>query len=454
MKLITNPDIIFSKLPQELLYICKILHKNNYSAYIVGGSIRDLILGDKVSDFDLATDAHPEKIMELFKHTIPTGIKHGTVTVFINKTGYEITTFRADGKYIDGRHPENVVFARTLEEDLKRRDFTINAIAYDIINKKIIDLENGIEDLKKRIIRTIGNPVERFIEDGLRPIRACRFASKLGFEIENETYNSIPKVLNIINMVSRERVQDEFLKIIESPKPSVGIELLRQSGILKLFIPELLEGYNVKQNKFHKYDVYYHNLYTCDAAPQNNIKVRLAALFHDLAKPICKNLDLKDEDTTFYNHEVISANFARRIMKRLKFSNNEIEIVTKFIKLHMFHYTDEWTDGAVRRFIRKVGLDLIPDLFLLREADRIGNGLKKGKSNSLERLKIRINKIIEEQNAISLKDLAVNGYDIMELKKIPPGPEVGRILNSLLEYILDNPEKNTRENLLEVAANL
>lgn len=446
MKLLLDPKIILSKLPENLLKICEKFHKNGHEAYIVGGSIRDLILGYEVSDFDLTTDAHPDVVMALFRHTVPTGIKHGTITVFVEKIGYEITTFRFDGKYIDGRHPENVTFAKTLQEDLKRRDFTINAIAFDIFNKKLIDLHNGVEDLEKKTIKTIGNPIERFMEDGLRPVRACRFASKLEFEIEKNTFDSITQVLNIVELVSKERVRDELLKIIQTPKPSAGLELLRKSGILGIFMPELLEGFDIKQNRFHKYDVYYHNLYTCDAASVKNTNVRLAALFHDLAKPVCKNPSVNEEDTTFYNHEIISAGMAKRIMKRLKFSNDEVENVTKLIRLHMFHYTQEWTDGAVRRFIRKAGLELIPNLFALREADRIGNGLKKGKSNSLDQLQRRIDKIIEEQNAISLKDLKVNGFDIMKSKNISPGPEIGKssILCWNIYLII---RKKTRKNI-------
>ncbi len=442
------------KIPEYVTKLIEILHENGYEGWVVGGSIRDIIMGKEPNDYDVATNATPEKVMKLFRRVIPTGIKHGTVTVLIDNHSIEVTTFRKDGKYIDGRRPVNVSFASTIYEDLSRRDFTINGIAYNPITDEIVDPFNGINDINNKIIRTIGDPVERFSEDGLRCYRACRFSSQLGFKIEENTFEAIEKCLDIASKISEERIRDEIIKIIQSPKPSVGFECMRKSGLLQLTIPELLEGFGVKQNKYHKYDVYYHNLYTCDAAKSNDYRIRLAALLHDIGKPFAKR-EVEDSDTgkksVFYNHEIIGAAIAKRILKRLKFSNNDINFITHLIRNHMFHYTDDWTDGAVRRFLRKVGIENLDALFELRRADRIGNGLKSGDSRVLKRFKERINQIIEQENAITVRDLAVNGYDIMNTFNLKPGPIIGKVLNELLEIILDEPEKNKKEILLEIA---
>lgn len=441
------------QIPDYVLKIIKLLHRNGYQAWIVGGSIRDLIIGKTAYDYDIATDAIPEKIMTIAKRALPTGIKHGTVTVLTEKNPVEVTTFRNDGKYSDGRRPDSVRYASTIQEDLSRRDFTINGIAYNPISQELVDPYGGREDLKAKMIRTIGNPIERFSEDGLRPYRACRFAAQLGFSIERNTFEAISKTLGISSSVSVERVREEFVKILLSEKPSIGIELLRESGLLKLFLPELLEGLEVKQNKYHRYDIYYHNLYSCDAA-EVNYQIRIASLFHDIGKFHAKR-EIEErgrgKKSVFYNHEIIGAAITRKILKRLKFSNNDIKLITHLIRNHMFHYTNQWSDGAVRRFIRKVGLENLESLFELRKADRIGNGLKQGESNSVKRLKDRIKKVIEDENAITVKDLAVNGYDIMEEFNLKPGPIIGKVLNSLLEKILDDPEKNTRDTLIAIA---
>ncbi len=441
------------QIPAYVLKIVRLLHKNGYQTWIVGGSIRDLLIGKTAYDYDIATDATPEKVMATVKRVIPTGIKHGTVTVLTEKNPVEVTTFRNDGKYSDGRRPDSVRYASTIQEDLSRRDFTINGIAYNPITGELVDPYGGREDLKAKMIRTIGNPIERFSEDGLRPYRACRFAAQLGFLIEKNTFEAISKTLDITSSVSVERIREEFLKIILSEKPSTGIELLRESGLLKLFLPELLEGLEVKQNKYHRYDIYYHNLYSCDAAVAN-YQIRIASLFHDIGKFHAKR-EIEErgrgKKSVFYNHEIIGAAITRKILKRLKFSNNDIKLITHLIRNHMFHYTNQWSDGAVRRFIRKVGLENLESLFELRKADRIGNGLKQGESNSVKRLKDRIKKVIEDENAITVKDLSVNGHDIMEEFNLKPGPIIGKVLNTLLEEILDDPTKNTRETLISIA---
>ncbi len=443
------------KIPAHVLNVTTILNKNRYQAWVVGGSIRDLIIKKTICDYDIATDAYPEKVMTMMKRAIPTGIKHGTVTVLTDRGNVEVTTFRKDGEYSDARRPDSVTYSSSIQEDLSRRDFTINGIAYNPATDELIDPFKGREDIVKKIIRTIGDPVERFNEDGLRPFRACRFAAQLGFSIEKSTFEAISKCLDRAVMVSAERIREEFIKIVQSVKPSTGIELLRETGLLNLIIPELLDGFGIKQNRYHRYDIYYHNLYSCDAGNQDDYRIRLAALFHDIGKYHARREvqeGKKGKRSVFYNHEIIGASITNKIMRKLRFSNNDIKTVTHLIRNHMFHYTNQWTDGAVRRFIRKVGLENLEDVFKLRKADRIGNGLKKGESKSVMNLKERIRKVLEEASAITVKDLAVNGHDIMQEFNMKPGPRVGKILNNLLEIILDDQSKNKRETLLSIAA--
>lgn len=448
-KALNIPDDFYT----PLTGFVKTFHENGFECYLVGGSVRDLILGFDIYDYDFATNARPEQVMKLFKRVIPTGVKHGTVTVLVQDMEFEVTTYRADGKYFDGRRPETVYFASSLEEDVTRRDFTINGLALDIRTNEIIDHVNGLEDIKDGIIRTIGNPDERFKEDGLRTYRACRLASKLKFTIEDKTLNSISQALDVAAKVSVERIRDELFKILETDKPSLGFEYMRKTGLLRNCLPELYEAYGVDQNRYHAYDIYYHSIYSCDAAPRGNPLVRLAALFHDIGKVQTRRMG-DDGDYTFYNHEVIGARIVRRIMKRLKFSNTEIDRVNNLVINHMFHYTNEWTDGAVRRFMRKVGVENLPDLFTLREADRSGNGSRFGIPEPIKKLQERIDLIIEAENAITVTDLDINGNIIMDTFDLKPGPLIGKILKELLELVLDNPEINDRDILLQEAADI
>ena len=439
------------KIPESVsktvLSIIKKFLERGFECHLIGGSVRDLILGRTVYDYDFATDALPEEVMKMFRKTVPTGIKHGTVTILSDEGQFEITTYRSDGKYIDERHPDTVSFSKELRIDVERRDFTINGLVYDPLSGEIIDHVNGLRDIENKIIRTIGDPIMRFTEDGLRPIRACRFAATLNFLIEENTFRAMAETADTVRKVSKERIRDELMKILESEKPSVGIEYLRKAGLLETFLPELAECHDVAQNKYHIYDVYYHSIYSCDAASKEYPLIRLAALLHDIGKVPTRQPGA-DGDFTFYNHEVVGAKMTKKIMKKLKFSNEQIEIVNNLILNHMFHYTDEWTDGAVRRFIRKVGLANIENLFTLRMADRKGNGARKGLPAPIERLKKRIDNVIEQENAFSVRDLEINGNVIMEEFNLKPGPIIGRILNELLEMVLDNPELNEREKLI------
>ncbi|MGB9621308.1 MAG: CCA tRNA nucleotidyltransferase [Brevinematia bacterium] len=451
------------------ILISKILKDNSFECYAVGGIVRDIVIYKKIpeeSDWDFATSATPEEMIKIFSKSklkfVPTGIKHGTITVIYKNKEYQITTYRIDKEYLDLRHPSKVEFTKSVKEDLARRDFTINAMALDLITGEFIDEFGGIDDIKNKIIRCVGEPEVRFNEDALRMLRACRFAAKLEFKIEENTLEAIKKDAENITKVSAERIREELIKTLLSRKPSIGIEYMRETGLLKHILPELNDCYGVNQNIYHKYDVYYHSLYTCDIVSELTkditdkkrlYRLKLAALLHDIAKPITRKevIENGQDLSTFYNHEVIGAAITKRILKRLKFSNDDINYIVRLVRHHMFYYTDEWTDSAVRRFMRNVGLDLIDDLFILREADRIGSGKRKPGSVSIQKLKERILKIIEEENAISLKDLKVNGYDIMNTLNLKPGPIVGKILNTLLQMVIEEPSLNEKETLLKLA---
>jgi poly(A) polymerase/tRNA nucleotidyltransferase (CCA-adding enzyme) len=368
-------------------------------------------------------------------------LEHGTVLVLFQNEEFEVTTFRnADNS-----------FANTIEEDLLCRDFTINAFAYDISNGKIIDLFDGKKDLKNKIIRAVENPTARIQEDPLRMLRACRFAAVLDFNIDEQTTQAIKENVKLIENVSAERIRDELCKLMKAVKPSCGLELMRTTGLMDIILPELMEGFGFEQNRFHKYDVYYHNIYSCDNAPADNLQVRIAALLHDVAKPRTSHEKANDDGNSFYNHEIIGSRMAGRILKRLKFSTAEISHIKHLIKHHMFYYTKEWTDGAVRRFIRNVEPENLEDLFLLRDADRNGNGSKIGIPKAFIDFQEKIREIMEIDSALKVTDLDINGKDLMENLNMKQGPIIGEVLNYLLELVLDEPELNVHETLMEKA---
>ncbi|MFA4859089.1 MAG: CCA tRNA nucleotidyltransferase [Candidatus Margulisiibacteriota bacterium] len=433
------------------LKIIKTLQGAGFECYLVGGCVRDALLRKKIAEWDLTTSATPAQMIKLFKKAVPTGIKYGTVTVILpdghRQAGvgkYEVTTFRSEEKYSDGRHPDRVHFTKSLTADLARRDFTINAMAYDPVSKTLVDIFGGKKDLQHKIIRAVGNPVDRFKEDGLRALRACRFAAKLNFKIEPKTFAAIAKTLSVAKKVAVERIQGELLKIMETEHPSIAIELMRKSGLLKIIMPELTSCFGVRQPRpYHRYDVYWHSLYSMDAAPQTGPVLRLAALLHDISKPECK------KGMTFYNHNVKGEKKAEKILRRLKFSNAHIQKITNLVRNHMFEYQDEWGDAAIRRFIRRVGKDNIEDLFAVRAADSAAMSKTIG-LKYLKKLRRRIQKALKEDHALKVTDLALNGHDIIKALKINPGPVVGQALNYLLEKVLDQPELNTKSKLIEL----
>ncbi len=438
------------KIPSVLKNFSSIFEENNFSCYLVGGALRNHFAGLLPTDYDFASDANPEDIMGMFKHVIPTGIKHGTVTVLYRGNSFEVTTFRVEGEYTNSRHPDSIKYSPSILEDLKRRDFTINSIAMNLETGELLDPHNGIQDIKHRRIKAIGNPTERFSEDGLRLMRACRFTSQLEFSLEPSTLSAVKSCKNNLRNVSAERIRDEVIKILQTRKPSISFKIMEETGILEIVIPELLACRGVNQKGYHDFDVLDHLLYSCDGGPSDDFILRLAALLHDIGKPASMKTD-NDGIPTFYNHDLISGRMAGKIMQRLKFSGNEIKKVTHLISNHMFNYTEEWTDSAVRRFISRTGVKNIDDLFKLRLADQFGMTNSEKYSKHLYLFAERIESILKKDNAFTVKDLEITGHDLQNEAGIEKGPVIGIILNELLETVLDDPKMNNKSKLIEIA---
>jgi len=440
------------QIPKEIEFILNQINDSGHKAYIVGGALRDFVMGEKdCSDFDIATDATPDDVMKLFPHVVPTGIKHGTVTVLTGKFKVEVTTFRTEKGYSDNRHPDSISFVGTIEEDLSRRDFTMNAMAYDHTSGTILDPYDGQKDIERKIIRCVGNPDARFAEDGLRSMRAVRFAAQLGFSLEPATQTAISNSLDAFSSVSKERVRDEFEKLLLGKWALVGLELLERTGLLGVIIPEMLPCRGCIQKGAHVYDVMDHCFHTVAAAPFL-IDIRWAALLHDIGKPATKALGA-DGIPTFHNHEKVSSMLASKILERLRLPNNDINLIVHLIDAHMFHYTNDWSDAAVRRFIARVGVENLEPLFALRAADSEAIVGHKVQSDNLESLRNRIELVLQKEHAFGLKDLAINGNDVIELG-VPKGPIVGKLLSELLETVLDDPAQNNRESLLRICQGL
>ncbi len=439
------------KLPQEVLQILQSLKEAGFEAYAVGGSVRDLVMGREPKDWDVTTNAKPEEIQKLFPEHVYENT-FGTVGVKTEAEDsslalVEVTPYRIEGKYTDKRHPDEILFANNLADDLWRRDFTVNAMAMDA-EGNITDQHQGVKDIDAGLIRTVGNPTDRFTEDALRMMRAVRLAVQLGFTIEQETFKAIKENAKWLELVSKERIKDEWVKIIESDRAYEGVLLLEECGLLKYIVPELREGIGVEQNLHHIYTVWEHNLlalkYTVDK--KYPLAVRLGSLFHDIGKPRSKRGE--GRNSTFYGHEVIGGRMVAGIMERLRFSNELSDKVTKLVRYHMFFYMpDEVTASSVRRLLVNVGKENVEDLLKLREADRIGSGRPKAVPYKLRHLKFMIDKV--SRDPISVKMLKVNGNDVMTELKGGPGPKVGLVLNMLLAEVLDDPNKNIREQLIE-----
>lgn len=438
-------------LPSEVKFILNIIQDAGYEAYAVGGCIRDSILGRVPDDWDITTSAKPEQIKGLFHRTVDTGIQHGTVTVVMKGKGYEVTTYRIDGEYTDSRHPKEVTFTSNLVEDLKRRDFTINAMAYNE-REGLIDVFEGMKDMERRIIRCVGVAEERFSEDALRIMRAVRFSAQLGYTIEENTMKAIQKLAPTLQNISAERIQTELVKLLVSPNPDY-IRIAYEAGVTKVILPELDEIMQTEQNHpHHSYSVGEHTLIAMKEIKADKV-LRLSMLFHDIGKPAVKTVD-EQGITHFYGHAQVSETIARQILHRLKFDNDTIYKVCRLVLYHDYGNQTEPTPQIVRRAVNKIGTDIFPLLFFVKEADIKAQSTyqRKEKEERLCKWKACYEKIIAEKQCVSLKGLAVSGKDLLNLG-MQPGKEIGDALEYLLNLVLEDSAKNTKEYLLSEIQN-
>ncbi len=443
-------------IPKYIIDICQKLKSSKYEAFLVGGCVRDLLMEKTPKDFDITTNALPEEILKVFPASKYEN-DFGTVLLPLrdeNEKVYdvvEITTYRSEQGYSNRRHPDEVRFEKNIDKDLERRDFTINALAYDPIEDNLIDLFGGKKDISKKIIRAVGEPSERFKEDALRMMRAVRFYSQLNFEMEPKTQRAITKLAGGLKFISQERIRDELIKILSSDLPSEGITMLHDCKLLQYILPELEQGIGVKQDRHHIYPVYNHNILSLKHCPNKAWQVRFASLLHDIGKP--KTRKIIQGIATFYNHEYVSANMARKITKRLKFSNEDSERIVNLVKNHMFYYNvGEVSAASVRRLIVKVGKENLQDLIDLRVADRLGSGTPKAMPYKLRHLQYMLEKV--QNDPVSVKMLNINGEDLMKSLKIKPGPIIGALLDVLLSEVIEDPEKNNKEYLVQKANDL
>jgi len=437
----------------------RLLEGSGGDAYLVGGPVRDLLIGRRVHDWDLATPAPPGRVKQLFPRTIDTGLAHGTVTAVHLGRRVEITSFRTEGPYFDGRRPSSVSFGATLEQDLARRDFTINAMAIGPAGRRgagpfLKDPWNGVADLARRTVRAVGDPRERFAEDRLRVLRAFRIAAELAFELDPATESAAADCASSLGGVAAERIRDEMVRVLVSPRAGWGLEKLRRAGIVDVILPELAAGYGFEQNEYHPYDVWYHSVLAC-ANVEPQLHLRLAALLHDVGKPVTLSVD-EEGRRHFYGHENTGAELAAAILKRLRFSNELTGRVVHLVRRHMdlHDLPPEAGDAAVRRMAARVGRENIGDLLRLRKADRLASGksgpVSAGTLDVLSRLKA----LDRADAALKVTDLKIDGHRVMEVTGCPPGVEIGRILDSLLEEVLEDPALNNPRDLEALARRL
>lgn len=441
------PAELALKVPADVEKVVDRLLDAGQDAYVVGGSVRDALRGVDPHDWDVTTDATPEQIQKVFPRSLYNN-RFGTVVVRSGAHEIEVTTYRTEAEYTDHRRPDSVAFTASLHEDLARRDFTMNAMAWRPPRAgkpgELIDPFGGRTDLDARLLRAVGEPDERFREDALRMLRAVRFATLLELRIETATFEAIRRNAALTASLSGERIQQEIMKMLRAERPSVALQLLSDTGVLGVICPELEECKYTPQEKAAAENVFEHLLATVDATPASDPVLRLAGLFHDIGKPETFS------DGHFHQHEFVGEAKARAILRRWKLDKETIGEVTHLIRNHMFWYQTEWSGSAVRRFIRKIGLENIPALFALRRADNIGSGAKSPRMYALEALWQRVQEEIDSANAFSLRDLKIDGNDLMNELGVPQGREIGRILNALFELVTDDPKLNTRETLLEL----
>lgn len=433
------------ELPRKVVLIIKNLQRHGYDAYAVGGCVRDSILNRKPEDWDITTSAKPEQVKRIFRRTVDTGIEHGTVTVLIGKDGFEVTTYRVDGLYEDGRHPKEVTFTSRLEEDLKRRDFTINAMAYND-DERLVDAFGGMRDLNYHLIRCVGDPKERFSEDALRILRAVRFSAQLAFPIEPETAEAIKSLAPNLEKISAERIQAELVKLVVSDHPE-RIQDACELGITKVVLPEWDDMVGVKQNTpHHKYDVAAHTVHALQNVKNDKV-LRLTMLFHDMGKPVMKTTDENGRDH-FKGHAIASEQIAKTVMKRLKFDNDTIRKVTKLVAYH--DYRMEPTGANVRRAMHEIGVELFPYYLAVRLADTKAQSSyeRRGKLENIIQIRELYRNALRNKECVTLKDLAVTGTDLINLG-IAPGKKLGTLLNELLDMVIEDPAWNQKGKLCD-----
>ncbi len=446
--------ILRQQIARPVLEICQELRNAGERAWIVGGCVRDTLLGEPVNDWDVTTSALPEKVQATFEKVIPTGIDHGTVMVLWKGRPYEVTTLRGEGAYSDGRRPDSVVFVGDIDHDLARRDFTVNAIAYDPVDGRVVDPFHGLVDMRAKVLRAVGDPKERFQEDGLRILRGARFVATLEFELEDATEAAFRGALDTYRKVSPERVREEWLKTMKARAPSRAFEVMRRTGILEVTYPELLEQVGCEQNQWHAYDVWDHTMRVLDESEGDPVE-RVAALLHDVAKPRTRARSDETGDWTFYHHERVGADMADRWLRDYRFSNQERELIVALVRHHLICYGSEWTDAAVRRFIRRVGPDRVEPLLRLGEADALGKGRNvEQELAALKELRGRIDEQVEQGGALTTQDLAIDGNDVMQHLEGGAGPVVGQVLRELLEQVIEDPSLNTRDKLMPIVEKL
>jgi putative nucleotidyltransferase with HDIG domain len=441
------PEELARALPAHVRAVIDRLAVAGHETVAVGGGVRDALLGRPVAGlWDLATQAVPAEVIALFPQAVPTGVEHGTVTLPDPAGAIEITSYRSDHGYSDARRPDRVSFGTTLAGDLRRRDFTVNALAYDPRAGTLLDATGGREDLAARRLRAVGDPRARLREDALRSLRAARLAAVLGFELESATRRALAEVGDLVPRLSAERVRDELTKLLLAPRPSVGLRVLEEAGLLALVLPELDACRGVGQNRHHRFDVYVHTLRAIDeSAPEP--RLRWAALAHDLGKPATRVVR-EDGEATFHGHAAVGAEIADRLLERLRLPRAEREAIVLLVREHLFDYRAEWSDAAVRRFVRRVGAEALPDLFALRVADAIATGADPPRLDAIRALSERIERVLAARPPLSVTDLAIDGRDVMATLGLAPGPRVGRLLDHLLEEVLDDPAANERTRLL------
>lgn len=437
------------QLPENVQWIIRRIAEAGFEAYAVGGCVRDSILGKKPDDWDITTSAAPMQIKAIFPRTIDTGIRHGTVTVMVGKEGYEVTTYRLDGEYEDARHPKEVTFTSCLEEDLKRRDFTMNAMAYSD-STGIVDLFGGMEDMEHKVIRCVGTARERFTEDALRMMRAIRFSAQLGYHIEEKTQAAIKELAGNLKKISAERIQAELTKLVISDHPE-NLRIAYETGVLEIILPEFKAAMETEQKHPHHFlSVGEHTLLAMGQVPPVK-ELRLAVLLHDIGKPKCLTVD-SEGITHFYGHAGIGAVMAEDILKRLRYDNHTIETVARLVKYHDYGNGEDPEAGRVRRAINKIGEDIFPLLFYVKRADIMAQReeFRADKLARLEAWKQSYEKILKNKECVSLKTLAITGQDLIGLG-MKPGKEIGEKLNGLLELVLEHPEYNDKDTLKKIA---